>query len=497
MTDTVTTNSDNFKLSRPLVVTLLGHVDHGKTTLLDSLCGTRLTDKEVGSMTQQVRTQSLPFSAGTITFVDTPGHAAFSKMRSRGGQVADIILLIVSAVDGVMAQTKEALEHALSAQVPIIVVTTKNDLPGADPSRVYQQLTQAGLLVESLGGEVVSVDISAKTKAGLDKLLEAIALVAEVEGIKEDNDSFSKGIVLESWLDSHQGVSCLVIVKSGKFSVGDAIYSFDDNSGKVRNLSQTGQGNIDQALPGESVILTGLSNVPEVGAMLVGEGGQPFILKIQELLAQQKQLATLEDFSSANIENKTLNLIIKADVLGSLEAIKESLQQPSDQEFPINIIHSATGDINESDVLLASSSGAVILGFRVKARDDVLYAATSNKVEIRTYDLIFNLLEDVSKALKGLLVKEREKIKGRAEIVKMFPLPSGDVVLGCKMLGGVLNTEDKVIVSRGEEGEIHRAVIKNIKQSKDQISRVSTGAECGLLLRPSFNAKKGDLIDRV
>ncbi|PIS21024.1 translation initiation factor IF-2 [candidate division WWE3 bacterium CG08_land_8_20_14_0_20_43_13] len=491
-----TTNNGVALLNRPVVVTLLGHVDHGKTTLLDALCGTKITDREVGSMTQQVRAQQLEYKNNRITFVDTPGHAAFSQMRSRGGQLADIVILVVAADDGVMAQTKEALGHARAAGVPIIIAVTKTDLPSSNPAKVYQQLAQENLLAESLGGEVVAVELSAKTTTGLEKLLDMILLVAEVEGLTQDSDQFAKGVVLESWLDSHQGSSVLLIMKSGELSLGDTLYTFNGIGGKVKCLLKPNFGKIDKALPGEAIIVTGLSSQPPVGSVVVGEGGQSYLASLEELISQQKELASLESFSVSKEKGKNLNIVLKADVLGSVEAIKESLLQLSSEECSLEVIFAGTGDVSESDVLLAGSTGSVILGFKVKFPSDIAYSAKVNGVEVRLYELIFDLLDDITGALKGLLTKEQEKIKGRAEVVKLFPLPSGDVVLGCKILGGVISVENKVQVTR--QGElIHKSQVSNIKQGAERLHRVSTGAECGLLLKPSYHAKKGDIVDRV
>jgi len=486
------------RLPRPPVVTLMGHVDHGKTSILDAICKTRIAAKEVGSMSQHVHTCSVLYQGQRITFIDTPGHAAFSQMRSRGGQVADIVALVVAADDGVKPQTKEALDHARSAQVPIIVVVNKIDLPGADPARVYQQLAQEGLLVEGLGGEVVAVEVSAKTGEGLDNFLEVILLVGEVEGLVTESDDFAKGVVLESWRDSRQGVSANIIVRSGEFRVGEVLCGFGGLTGKIKALLGPSGERLDRAGCGEAVVVVGLDDVPEVGSVLVDDKGLGYIKKLEELWDQQKQWANLESFSQSSQDTKILNIVLKADARGSLEAVRDGLSSLSlsNENLTINIIHAATGDISESDVLLASASGAVILGFNVKLPKDISYSAKTNRVEVRLYNLIFELLDDVASAIQGLFKEEHEKIKGRAEVIKLFPLPSGDVVLGCRVLGGVISVGDKVFVSRKGE-EIHRAAVNAIKVGKDRVKRVATGDECGILLKPQYPSRKGDQLDRL
>ncbi len=476
-------------VTRPPVVTVMGHVDHGKTTLLSAIRKTDLTRKEFGGISQHIGAYSInPKSQipnpKPITFIDTPGHAAFTQMRARGAQVTDIVILVVAADEGVKPQTKEALDHAHAAEVPIIVAINKIDLPNANVERTKKDLIEIGLVPEESGGDTVTVEVSAKTKKNLDQLLEMILLVAEMEELTADPQAPFEGVVIESKLDSRCGPVATVLVKNGTLRVGDEIFS-GQTTGKVKAMiDDTGQ-RVKEAGPSMPVEVLGLSDVPEVGSLATQK-------------AQKKTESTEKRGVVALPEEKgvrVLNIVLKSDVEGTLEAIHSAVQKLETETGKIKFIHTATGEISESDVLLAQASQAIILGFNVKISPDIKYLAKISGVDVRLYNVIYELLEDTEKALQGLLEKKEEKeVKGEGEIIKLFTLPkSGDVIAGTRIDYGLIKVGDKINVIR--DGEvIHSGRVKSLQIETEAKKKVSAGVEAGILIKPQFEFKVGDTL---
>ena len=484
-------------LPRPPVVTVMGHVDHGKTTLLSAIKDVDLTRKEFGGISQhigayqvklKVKSEKLKVAEGkTITFIDTPGHAAFTEMRARGARVTDIVVLVVAADEGVKEQTKEALAHARAAKVPIVVAINKIDLPNANVEKTKKDLVEVGLVPEEYGGETVTVEVSAKTKKGLDQLLEMILLVAEMEEFKADPTASFEGVVIESKLDARRGPVATVLVKNGTLKVGDEVFA-GEVSGKVKAMIDDRGQRITAAGPSTPVEVLGLGGVPEVGAVISSTGKQE---AGQRKDAKEAKAPKTEDEKGVKI----LNIVLKSDVEGTLEAIRAAIQQLTinNQQLTINFIHTATGEINESDVLLAQAGNALILGFNVKISPDVKHLAKTSGVEVRTYNIIYELLEDTKKALQGLLTKKEEKeVKGEGEIIKLFTLPkSGDVVCGTRLDYGLVQVGDKINVVRGSE-VVHTGKIKSLHIETEEKKKVSAGVNVGILIKPQFEFKVGD-----
>lgn len=493
------------EVTRPPVVTVLGHVDHGKTSILDAIRQTSVTAKEVGSMTQHTGAYQVEHKGKKITFIDTPGHEVFTQMRARGGRVCDLVVLVVAANDGVKPQTKESIAHAKAAKVPIIVAINKIDLPSANPDRVKEQLVEEGVIVEDLGGDTVCVETSALKKKGLDNLLEMILLVAEMQELKADPKAPFLGVVIESSLEAKKGPMATILIKEGTLKIGQGVVT-GTAEGKVKLMVDEWRKAQKTAGPGTPVEVLGFKEVPGIGEEVADAARKGELLK----KAAEKPV-TLSEFyqKSEDSKVKVLNLVLKSDVQGTLEAIQASLLKLETEEFQIRIIHAATGDITESDVLLAAAAKGVIIGFDVNVNRDTGYLAKCSGVEVRRYDLIFDLVEEVGKALKGLLKEEKEVCKGRAEILKLFPLPSGDVVLGAAVTGGTLKVGCRVEILReparsaegttsaggGEEAPVYKGKIKNLKHGKEVIEEAKCNTECGILLKPQFREVKiGDIL---
>lgn len=473
-------------VSRPPVVVIMGHVDHGKTSLLDAIRETKVAEHEHGGITQHIGA----YQAQGITFIDTPGHAAFTEMRARGGKIADIVVLVVAANDGVMPQTKEAIAHAKAASVPIIVAINKIDLPEADPENVKKQLSEEGVFVEGWGGDVVCAEVSAKTKKGLDHLLEMIKLVAEMQELKSEPAAPFEGVVVESRLDTRRGVLATILVRKGTLRKGDTVF-VGLISGKIKAMLDFQGKTVEEASPSMPVEVLGFPEVLRVGEVVS-------LVKSEKVA--EKETASLVDFQKEAPKEgvKVLNLILKADVTGSLEAIEGALLKLETEGAQVLILHAATGEVSDSDVLLASASKAVVLAFNVHIiSKDIAFLAKDKKVEIRPYTIIYELLEDIEKALKGILVEEPKKdLRGKAQVLKLFPLPSGDVVVGCMVVSGRLKVGDKVKIRRVDvEVPIAEAEIDKMKQKKEFIEVTGEGLECGLLLKPTVEVKAGDTIE--
>lgn len=491
-------------LARPPIVTVMGHVDHGKTTLLSALKETDLTRKEHGGISQHIGAYQIKFKVQnskfkvaeekTVTFLDTPGHAAFTQMRARGARVTDIVVLVVAANEGVKEQTKEALDHARAADVPIIVAINKIDLPQADVERVKKDLMEVGLTPEEWGGDTVTVEVSAKTKKNLDQLLEMILLVAEMEELTADPAAPFEGVVIESSLDDKRGPLATVLVKNGTLRVGADVVS-DGIKGRIKALIDDRGARITEAGPSTPVEILGLNDVPEVGAPLVAA-------EITEKPDQSSKPRsnTLSTSLTRNVTASTgvLNVVLKSDVEGTLEAIKAALKKVQTAETRVNVLHAGTGDINESDVLLAQSSAGVVLGFNVKASANIKHLAKSGGVKIKLYNVIYELLRDAEKLLTGFEEKEKRGVEGgQAEVIKLFTLPkSKDTVVGSRITAGRLRTGDRLKVLRDGK-EILSARIKKMEKEQKEVKKAELGEEVGILLSAQTKFKVGDQLATV
>ncbi len=492
---------------RPPVVTVLGHVDHGKTTLLDAIRETDVASREAGGITQHIGAYQVTLKDGRkITFLDTPGHEAFTALRARGAQATDIAILVVAADDGVMPQTVEAINHIKAAQVPMIVAINKIDKPGANPDRVKNQLAEMGIVPEDYGGDIITVPISAKQRVGIEDLLEAIMLVAEDVGVKANPNGQCVGTVIESKLDRFRGPTATLLVQNGTLRVGDIVL-IDDIWGRVRAMFDD-QGNpIEEAPPSTPVQILGLPEVPPAGSIFQVVENEQLARTIAAERREAKEAAererrkrlTLEQFFAQLQEGKvkTLNLILKADVQGSLEAILSSLEKLNEQvgeETRLEILHSAVGNVTESDVMLAAASHAIVLGFNVKVDSAAERLAEQEGVDIRLYNVIYTLLEDVEKALKGLLEPEkREVVLGKAEVRAVFKVRQGRVA-GCYVTEGkvVRNAQARVL----RDGEVvFDGKIASLRRYQEDVTEVREGFECGIRLDGFDDVREGDVIE--
>ncbi|WP_461370781.1 translation initiation factor IF-2 [Candidatus Darwinibacter acetoxidans] len=488
---------------RPPVVTIMGHVDHGKTTLLDSIRKTKVTATEAGGITQHIGAYQIVYNDKPITFLDTPGHEAFTAIRARGARVTDVAILVVAANDGVMPQTVEAINHAKAAGVPIIVAINKTDLPAANPDRVKQELTEHGLVVEEWGGDTIAVNISALHGEGIEDLLEMILLVAEMEDVKADPDCPARGTVIDAKLDKGRGPVATVLISQGTLRVGDD-FVVGNYCGRVRALINDQGENIKEATPSMPVEVLGISDVPQAGDQFVvvkDEQTARQVASIQQQKQRDRDLSkssrvTLDDLFQRIQEGdvKELNLVIKADVQGSAEAVRSSLEKLSTDEVRVNVIHQGVGAISESDVLLATASDAVIIGFNVRPEPNARKAAERDGVDIRVYRIIYNLLDDVKAAMAGLLDPEfKEQILGRAEVRQTFRVP-GSVVAGCYVLDGKITRSAEVRVLR-DNVIIHEGKISSLRRFKDDVREVAHGYECGIGVERFNDIKEGDVIE--
>ncbi len=489
---------------RPPVVTILGHVDHGKTTMLDAIRSANVVDAEYGGITQHIGAYQIQHEGQTITFLDTPGHAAFTAMRARGAQGADIVILVVAADDGVMPQTKEAIAHAKAAQVPIIVALNKMDRPNADPDRAKQQLAEAGLVPDDWDGDTIVVPVSAKEKTGLEDLMEAILLVAGDMEILANPQGTVFGTVIEARRDRARGVVATLLVQNGTLKKGDVVVA-GTTYGKIRAMFDYQGRPITQAGPSVPVSVMSLNEVPTAGDLFElakSEREARSIVRERELEAsdaarQQKQAATLEQlfarFQAG--EEKELRLIIKADVQGSLEPIKSSLMDLSTDEISINILHAATGNITESDVMLAATTNAIVLGFNVTPDATAQRVAENEGVSVRTYNIIYRLIEDVEKALKGMLEpEERQVVIGKAEVLAVFRASRLGRVAGCKVTEGELRRNAKLrVIRRGET--IFEGDFASLKRHQEDVREVRQGFECGVGARGFNEFEVGDTLE--
>jgi len=491
-------------VERAPIVTVMGHVDHGKTTLLDYIRKTRVAEREAGGITQHIGAYKVKVGDKFVTFIDTPGHEAFTKLRARGAQVTDIVILVVAADDGVMPQTVEAINHAKAAGVPILVAINKIDKPEADPMRVKQQLSEKGLIVEEWGGDTVAVEISAKTGKGVDELLEMVSLMGELLELKAPVDVPAQGTILISKLDPRKGPVVTAVIQKGTLRVRDNFVA-GTTYGRVRGLFNEFGKPIKEAGPSDPVEIIGFEDVPLEGDKLFVvrdiERAKSIVELRKEVLQEKsrkfERKITLEELFKEleDEEEKELRLILKADVIGSLEALRDSIEKLSSDEVKIRILHSATGPVTESDVLLASASRAIIIGFNVKAEKKALEASQSEKVQIRIYRVIYELLDDLKKALKGMLQpKFEETVVGRAEVKQTFRIAKVGVVAGCAVIEGKIRKDLRARVLRGEE-IIFDGKIASLKHYKDDVEEVRMGSECGIRLESFNDINKGDIIE--
>jgi translation initiation factor IF-2 len=491
-------------VTRPPVVTIMGHVDHGKTTLLDAIRSSKLVDKESGGITQHIGAYRVFHNRRAITFIDTPGHEAFTQLRARGAKVTDIVILVVAADEGIMPQTREAINHARAAGVPIIAAINKIDKPEANPDKIKQQLQKEGLLIEEWGGDVISVEVSAKEKKNIQELLEMILLLADVIEIKANPKVKAQGVVLEARLDAKKGPLATVVIQNGTLSVGETFVS-GTSSGKVRALNDETGKMIKNAGPSVPVEVLGFSDVPQAGDFFQAVNSQEEAKSIlgyrlaRTATAEIKKPAhvTLDDLFKKieDGEIKELPVIVKADVQGSVEVLMELLPSLSTDRVKIRIIHAATGTITESDILLASTSNAIIIGYNVKPAPKIEEMAHKENVEIRAYKVIYQLTDDIKKALVGLLEPViKETFLGRAQVRRIYKIPKVGVIAGCYVSDGKIVRNSEIRVLRNKD-VIHRGRIASLKHLKENVTEVKKDYECGIGLASFKEIQEGDIIE--
>ncbi|MCQ6280159.1 translation initiation factor IF-2 [Bacillus sp. EB600] len=491
-------------VERPSVVTIMGHVDHGKTTLLDSIRNTKVTEGEAGGITQHIGAYQVVENGKKITFLDTPGHAAFTTMRARGAKITDITILVVAADDGVMPQTVEAINHAKAAEVPIIVAVNKMDKEAANVDRVMQELTEFGLVSEAWGGDTIFVPLSAKTGEGIDNLLEMILLVGEVEEYKANPNRNALGTVIEARLDKGRGPVATLLIQNGTLRIGDPIV-VGGTHGRVRAMVNDKGRRVKDAGPSTPVEITGLNDVPQAGDRFVVFDDEKTARHVGEARAQQALVAHRGGQSRVSLETlfeqmkqgemKDLNVIIKADVQGSAEAVAASLQKIEVEGVNIKIIHSAAGAINESDITLAAASNAIVIGFNVRPDANAKRAAEAEKVDVRLHRIIYKVIEEIESAMKGMLDPEfEEKIIGQAEVRQTFKVSKVGTIAGSYVTDGKITRDsgirlirDGVVIFEGE--------IDDLKRFKDDAKEVAQGYECGITIKNFNDVKEGDVIE--
>lgn len=489
-------------VERAPVVTIMGHVDHGKTTLLDAIRKTNVASGEAGGITQAIGAYSVKCDGKMITFIDTPGHAAFTEMRARGASITDIVIIIVAADDGVMPQTKEAIDHAKAAGVPIIVAINKIDKPEANIDKVMSGLVEAGLTPEEWGGDVIVNKISAATGEGITELLENILLVAEMQQYKANPSRYATGAVIESRKDSHVGSVVSLLIQNGTLRLGDPIV-VGNICGKVRTLKNDLGQNIVEATPSTPVEVTGLSDVPSAGDKFMAFESE----KQAKQIAEERQLrAKREDtnFSGMTLDDlfgkikdgiKEINIVLKADVNGSLEAVRNSLEKINVEGVCVHVIRGGVGAITESDVVLASASKAIIIGFNVRADNKTLDTAKQYGIEIRTYDIIYKVVEDMEAAMKGMLDPEyEEKVTGTLEIRQLFKFSKVGLIAGCHVTSGIVKNNEKARIIR-DGVVVYNGAIKTLQHEKDQVKEVKKDMDCGVTLENCQDYKERDIIE--
>ena len=494
-------NEENL-VNRPPIVTVMGHVDHGKTSLLDKIRQTDVVSGEAGGITQAIGAYQVDCNGNKITFIDTPGHEAFTEMRARGASVTDVVIIIVAADDGVKPQTKEAIDHAKAAKVPIIVAINKIDKPEANPDKVMTELAEYGLNPEEWGGDTIFNKISCKTGEGIDKLLENIILVSEMAELKANPSRYAMGTVIESKLDKKTGVVATVLVQNGTLRLGDPIV-VGTSFGKIRSLKNDKGIEITEALPSMPVEITGISEVPSAGDKFMAfetEKQAKSIADRRKLRSKEKDTnrsgMTLDDlFGAIKSGIKEINVVLKTDVNGSLEAIKQSLSKINVDGVKVTVIRGGVGTITESDVVLANASRALIIGFNVRPTTSVIDIAKEYNVEIKLYDIIYKMIEDIEKAMKGLLDPEYEEVSiGEAEIRQLFKFSKVGIIAGSYVKDGVIKNGANARVVR-DGIVLANTKIKSLQREKDQVKEVPKGMECGITLENFQDIKENDIIE--
>ena len=497
------TEDDADLVPRPPVITVLGHVDHGKTSLLDSIRNSNVAEGEAGGITQHIGAYQVESNGHPITFLDTPGHAAFTAIRARGARVTDIAVLVVAADDGIMPQTLEAINHAKAAQVPIVVAINKMDLPGADPERVKRQLSEQELLVEDWGGDVISVDVSAKTGAGIDNLLENLLLVAEIGELKANPNKPAQGVVIEAKLDRKRGPSTTVLVQDGTLKIGDFIVA-GSAYGRVKAMSNDQGKPVQSVLPGYPAEVLGFSTVPDAGDQLTvvpsereGRSMAEASGKSHAGTSGQGRALTLEEVVNQIDTDKVkeLNLVVKADVQGSVEAVRGSLERMTDEDATVRVLHSGSGAVTDSDILLASASGAIVISFSIGAEPSAERLAVRMGVEIRHYNIIYQLIDDVEKALHGMLDPVyTEIIVGRAEVREVFEGRRGTQIAGCRVTEGKMVRNGDVRVMR-DGAVVEDGTLTSLRHFREEVNEMNAGTECGIVLQGFSDFQVGDILE--
>ena len=488
-------------VTRPPVVTVMGHVDHGKTSLLDAIRQTKVAAGEAGGITQHIGAYQVEINGRKITFLDTPGHEAFTAMRARGAQVGDIAVLVVAADDGVMPQTKEAIDHARAANVPIVVAINKIDKPGANPDHVKQQLAENDVVIEEYGGDVIAVSVSAKRQTGIEDLLEMLLLVADVQELTANPDGAAQGVIIEARMEKASGATATALVQEGSLKLGDTIVA-GEIFGKVRAMFDDTGKRIKKAGPSTPVSILGLPTVPDAGdrfEVVHDDKSARALIHRRAVAAQQaaRTSPTLDTLYTAMREGKIkeLNLLVKADVQGSAEALKHALAQAGDENLKVRLIRDGIGDISETDVDLAAASGAIIIGFNVKADNHAQRRAAVEGVDIRYYDVIYKLVEDIEAALKGLLEPVyKEQVDGHAEVAQTFKAGRSTIIAGCRVSDGKITRGSQVRVQRGGK-VVWTGAIASLRRGKDDVREVLQGFECGIVLDGYNDVESGDIIE--
>jgi translation initiation factor IF-2 len=487
-------------ITRPPVITIMGHVDHGKTLLLDTIRQSNVVDGEAGGITQHIGAYQVEIHGRKLTFLDTPGHAAFTALRARGAQVTDIVILVVAADEGIRPQTIEAIDHARAANVPIVVAINKMDKPDANPEKVKQDLATHDLVSEDWGGSTVMLPISAKKKQGITELLEMLVLMADVQDLKASITMPAKAVIIESHLSRQRGAVATVLIKSGTLRVGDH-FIIDGDYGKVRAMRDDLGKEVSQATPGAPVEILGISSVPSPGSILEvfkeeKEAKKEAELRRGELETKKRRALSLESLSQQIQEGdlKPLNLVVKADVNGSLEAIVASINDLKTGNVHLQIIHYATGDVNENDVMLAIASQALVICFNVGVNAEARRLADSEAVSIRHYRIIYEILDDINKSIKGLYTPEYEEVKtGVIEVRQLFKFSKVGVIAGSYVTEGKVQRNSIATVTRNGQ-EIYKGKIESLKRFKDDVKEVTYGFECGVVLDDFSSLQEGDII---
>ena len=499
-----TQDADDMLMERPPIVVVMGHVDHGKTSLLDYIRDTKVTAGEAGGITQHIGAYQVMVNDKKITFLDTPGHAAFTSMRARGANITDIAILVVAADDGIMPQTIEAINHAKEAGVATIVAINKIDKPTANPDRIKQELTEHGLVIEDWGGDIICVEVSAKTGAGIDHLLEMVQLSADMKELKANPDKMARGTVIEARLDKGRGPVATVLVQNGTLHAGDVIIA-GMALGRVRVMHDDRGGRLEEAGPSTPVEITGLSEVPQAGDVFNAVEDEKLARELVEKRRHETKEEQFKSFSKVTLDNlfdhisegdiKELPIIVKADVQGSVEALRQSLEKIQNEEVRVRVIHGGVGAVSESDVMLANASNAIIVGFNVRPDPLAKDVADRDGVDIRLYRIIYDAIDEISDAMKGMLApKIREVDIGRAEVRQVYKISSIGTIAGCYVLSGKITRSAKIRVVR-DGIIIADDELDSLKRFKDDVKEVASGYECGMGLTKFNDIKEGDVFE--